>query len=151
MADDYACDRLGYTYTTRGRTIGESDVIFHGGQTGDQYALHMNAEAAKASGYGQRVVHGTLTLSIAMGLKYDTDDSKGVRISYGYDRVRFIKPVFIGDTISVHVEVTQSERDTRRTGVRRVVETMNVVNQHGETVVSVDHILLRWIDEQPST
>ena len=139
------CDRVGYAYRTRGRTIGESDIIFHAGQTGDQFPLHVNAEAARESSYGQRVAHGTLTLSIAMGLKYDTDQSKGVRISYGYDRVRFIKPVFIGDTISVNVEVTRSEPDPKRAGVRRIVETMEVVNQRGETVLSVDHILIRWV------
>ena len=141
----HACDRVGYRYTTRGRTIGESDIFLHAGQTGDHYPLHVDAEAARASSYGQRVAHGTLTLSIAMGLKYDTDETKGVRISYGYDRVRFIRPVFIGDTIRAHVEVTASAMDARREGVRRIVETTEVVNQHGETVLSVDHVLLRWI------
>ena len=142
---EFEHDRVGYTYKTGGRTIAESDILLHAGQTGDQFPLHVNAEAARQSSYGQRVAHGTLTLSIAMGLKYDTDQNKGVRISYGYDRVRFIKPVFIGDTISVNVEVTSSEMDTKRAGVRRIVETMAVVNQSGETVLSVDHILIRWV------
>lgn len=80
-----------------------------------------------------------------MGLKYTTDDSNGLRISYGYDRVRFRGPVFIGDTISVDVEVTKSGPDAAREGMRRIVESMNVVNQRGETVLSVDHILVRWV------
>jgi acyl dehydratase len=149
MADDppieHTCDTIGYAYKTRGRTISESDIIFHAGQTGDLFSLHMDAEAARQSRFGQRLAHGTLTLSIAMGLKYDTDQSKGVRISYGYDRVRYRKPVFIGDTISVNVKVTSSKMDPKRTGVRRIVENMEVVNQHGDCVLSVDHILVRWV------
>lgn len=139
------CDRVGYRQRTRGRTISEADIIMHAGQTGDQFSIHLDAEAAKKSPYGRRVAHGTLTLSIAMGLKFDTDNSKGLRISYGYDRVRFRKPVFIGDTISVEVEVTKCEPDPQRDGVRRIVEATSVVNQHGEVVMSADHILVRWL------
>jgi monoamine oxidase len=139
------CDRVGYSYKTRGRTISEADIIFHAGQTGDLFPIHLDAEAASRTPYGQRVAHGTLTLSIAMGLKFDTDFSKGLRISYGYDRVRYRKPVFIGDTISVDVEVTSCEMDPKREGVRRIVESMNVVNQRGESVMSADHVLIRWL------
>lgn len=139
------CDRVGYSYRTRGRTISESDIIMHAGQTGDLFPIHLDAEQAKKTPYGQRVAHGTLTLSIAMGLKFDTDPTKGLRISYGYDRVRYRKPVFIGDTINVEVEVTSCEPDPKREGVRRVVETMNVVNQRGESVMSAEHILIRWL------
>ena len=139
------CDRVGYSYKTRGRTISEADIIFHAGQTGDLFPAHLDAEAASKTRYGQRIAHGTLTLSIAMGLKFDTDLSKGLRISYGYDRVRYRKPVFIGDTISVDVEVTSCEMDPKRKGVRRIIETMDVVNQRGESVMSADHVLIRWV------
>ena len=106
----------------------------------------VDAEAAKATRYGQRIAHGTLTLSIAMGLKFTTDGVSGAnRISYGYDRVRYRGPVFIGDTIHVEVEVTKSEMEERHNNRRRIVESMNVLNQRGETVLSVDHILVRWI------
>lgn len=142
---EWECDRVGYAYTTRGRTIGESDILLHAGQTGDQYALHMDAEVARQSRYGRRIAHGTLTLSIALGLKFDTDQSKGVRISYGYDRVRYRKPVYIGDTISAKVEVTRSEMDEKRPGLRRIIETMDVVNQRGESVLFLEHILVRWV------
>ncbi len=141
------CDRVGFKYRTRGRTVSESDIIFHAGQTGDLFPIHLDAEAAKATPYGQRVAHGTLTLSIAMGLKYTTDGS-GLRISYGYDRVRYRKPVFIGDTIHAEVEVTSSEMDETRRNMRRVIETTTVLNQRGETVLSLDHILIRWLDTE---
>lgn len=139
------CDRVGFRYRTRGRTISEADIIFHAGQTGDQFPIHLDAEAAKATPYGQRVAHGTLTLSIALGLKYTTDGS-GLRLSYGYDRVRYRKPVFIGDTIHAEVEVISSEIDKARTNMRRVIETTRVLNQRGETVLSLDHILIRRLD-----
>ena len=98
-------EQVGYTYVTRGRTITESDILTHAGQTGDLYPLHMDAEAAKKSAYRQRVAHGTLVFSIATGLKFDMTIHD--RISYGYDRVRFVKPVFIGDTLRVCVTVTE--------------------------------------------
>lgn len=140
-----ACDRIGYRYRTKGRTVTEADIVFHAGQTGDLFPIHLDAEAAAQTRYGQRVAHGTLVLSIAMGLKYTTDPTMGFRISYGYDRVRFRAPVFIGDTIGVDVEVTQSAIDTRNAARRRIVESMQVTNQRGETVLSVDHILVRWL------
>jgi acyl dehydratase len=141
------CDRVGFRYKTRGRTISEADIIFHAGQTGDQFPIHLDAEAAKATPYGQRVAHGTLTLSVAVGLKYTTDGS-GLRLSYGYDRVRYRKPVFIGDTIHAEVEVTSSAIDKARTNMRRVIETTTVLNQRGETVLSLDHILIRWLETE---
>lgn len=143
--DDYECDRIGYRYSSRGRTISEADIVFHAGQAGDFFPLHLDAEYAKQTPYGQRVAHGTLTLAAAIGLKYTTDDKDGLRISYGYDKVRFRKPVFIGDTVHLKVEVTSSEIDLRRSNMRRVVETTNVVNQRGEVVLSLDHILIRWL------
>ncbi len=135
-------DMVGYTFVTRGRTISESDIIFHAGQTGDLYPLHLDAEEAKASPFGQRIAHGTLILSIAMGLKFDMSSTG--RISYGYDRVRFVKPVFIGDTVRARVTVVQSELEERKLGYRRIVERTEVLNQQDELVIAVDHILMRW-------
>ncbi len=143
--DIHEVDRVGYRYRSRGRTIGEADIIMHAGQTGDMYPLHLDAEEAAKSRYGRRLAHGTLTLSIAMGLKFDTDLSKGVRISYGYDKVRYRNPVFIGDTIHIEVEVVESGMDPNRPGVRRIIERTTVLNQRDECVLSVDHILVRWV------
>jgi len=135
-------EKVGYTYVTRGRTIGDADIISHAGQTGDLYPLHLDAEEARKSPYGQRVAHGTLTFSVATGLKFDM--SVHDRISYGYDHVRFLKAVFIGDTLRVRVTVLQSEPDQRKIGHWRVVEHMEVLNQHDKIVMVADHILMRW-------
>ncbi len=143
IESDWECDRIGFKYRTRGRTITESDIVFHAGQTGDLFPIHLDAEVANTTPYGKRVAHGTLTLSVAIGLKYTTDDRMGLRISYGFDRLRFRKPVFIGDTIYAEVEVTSSAPDPKRAGTFRIVESMNVVNQRGEPVLFLDHILIR--------
>jgi len=92
------------------RRIGHSAAC---GPDRDQFPLHLDAEAARATPYGQRVAHGTLTLSIAM------DSSSTPTLPRAEDfvrvrRVRFRKPVFIGDTISLQVEVTRSEMDPAR-------------------------------------
>lgn len=131
----------GFSYTTRGRTISEADVMVHAGQTGDFYPLHIDAEEAAKSSYGQRVVHGTLTLSVAMGLKFDMGIRE--RLTQGYDAVRFRKPVFIGDTIRVIVTVTSVKEDSRRPGVTRITEHMEVMNQRQECVLSADHLYVR--------
>lgn len=146
MADNhFDCDVVGYTYNTRGRTITQSDIVFHAGHSGDFFSIHLDDEYAKNTVYKQRVAHGTLTLTAAIGLKYDTDPRNGLKISYGYDKVRFPKPVFVGDTIHLQVEVTHSEMDPSRAGIRRIVESTKVLNQRNEIVLSLDHILIRWL------
>lgn len=124
---------------TLGRTITETDVVLHAGQTGDFYPHHMDAEWCKTQDFGQRVAHGTLIFSVAVGMTAGAVNP--VAFSYGYDRLRFIKPVFIGDTISVRVTIAE-KRDHKRPDYGMVVERLEVVNQRGETVLACDHLLL---------
>ena len=84
--------------TTTGRTITETDFVVHAGHTGDFFPHHMDAEFAKTTPFGQRIAHGTMVFSIGVGLTATLINP--VAFSYGYDRLRFIKPVFIGDTIT---------------------------------------------------
>ena len=81
---------------TLGRTITETDIVVHAGQTGDFYPHHMDAEWCKTQPFGQRIAHGTLIFSIGVGMTAGEVNPEA--FSYGYDRLRFIKPVFIGDT-----------------------------------------------------
>ena len=74
-----------------------SDFIVHAGHTGDFFPHHMDAEFMKTTPFGQRIAHGTLVFSVGVGLTASVVNP--VAFSYGYDRLRFIKPVFIGDTI----------------------------------------------------
>src|SRR4029453_251732 len=122
-----------------GRTITETDIVLHAGQTGDFYPHHMDAEWCKTQEFGQRVAHGPLIFSVAGGMTAGAVNP--VAFSYGYDRLRFIKPVFIGDTISARVTIAE-KREHKRPDHGIVVERLEVVNQRGETLLESDHLLL---------
>jgi acyl dehydratase len=130
---------IGETRTTGGRTITETDIVLHAGQTGDFYPHHMDAEWCKTQEFGQRVAHGTLIFSIAVGMTAGAVNPRA--FSYGYDRLRFVKPVFIGDTITTRVTISE-KRDHKRPALGFVVEHLDVVNQRNETVLVCDHLLL---------
>ena len=70
-----------------------------------------------------------------------------VAFSYGYDRLRFVKPVFIGDTIRSRVEIIAIEPMEKRPGFGRVTERLTVTNQKDETVLVADHIYM--VERQP--
>ena len=135
--EDY---EIGAVRETSGRTITETDIVIHAGQTGDFYPHHVDAEFAKQSAFGQRVAHGTLTFSVAIGLT--AGEVNPAAFSYGYDRLRFIKPVFIGDTIHTRVTIAAKQDDPKRPDQGRVSEKCEVINQRGEVVMACDHILL---------
>ncbi len=134
--EDY---QLGAERRTGGRTITETDIVLHAGQTGDFYPHHMDAEWCKSQEFGQRVAHGTLIFSVAVGMTAGAINP--FAFSYGYDRLRFVKPVFIGDTISVRVSIAD-KREHRRPDHGVVVERCEVVNQRDEVVLVCDHLLL---------
>lgn len=125
--------------TTIGRTITETDIVLHAGHTGDFFPHHMDAEWCKTQSFGQRIAHGTLVFSIAIGST--ASEINPHAFSKGYDRLRFVKPVYIGDTI--HTEVTVSAKTaSKKPGYGLVTEHVQVINQHGEVVLVCDHLLL---------
>ena len=124
---------------TLGRTITETDFVVHAGHTGDFFPHHLDAEWCKTQSFGQRIAHGTMVFSIGIGLTASEINPEA--FSKGYDRLRFIKPVFIGDTL--HSAVTISEKsEAKNPEYGTVIEHVEVINQHGETVLVADHILL---------
>ncbi|PPK99922.1 MaoC family dehydratase [Parapedobacter indicus] len=131
--------RTGETRETTGRTITESDIVLHAGQTGDFYPHHMDVEWCKTQPFGQRLAHGTLIFSVAIGMTAGTINEES--LTYGYDRLRFLRPVFIGDTIRVKVTITD-KRPHRQPDKGMVVEGVEVVNQHGQPVMVCEHLLL---------
>lgn len=136
--DDYA---VGGRRTTTGRTITEADIVLHAGQTGDFFPHHMDREWCATQPFGERIAHGTLIMSVAVGMTAGVINP--LAMSYGYDRVRFIRPVFIGDTITVAAEITD-KRDHAKQPDRLgyVEETVTVTNQRKETVLSLVHLYL---------
>lgn len=130
---------IGSARTTLGRTITETDIVIHAGQTGDFYPHHMDAEWCKTQEFGQRVAHGTLIFSIGVGMTAGAINPRA--FSYGYDRLRFVKPVFIGDTITGRVTIAET-RPHKRPEMGFVVERLEITNQRGEIVLVCDHLLL---------
>lgn len=124
---------------TIGRTITETDIVLHAGQTGDFFPHHMDAEWSKTQPFGERVAHGTLVFSVAVGMT--ASQVNETAFSYGYDRLRFIKPVVIGDTIRVRVSIKE-KRTEKKPGMGLVVEAIEVFNQRDECVLVCDHLLL---------
>jgi acyl dehydratase len=131
---------VGAQRSTSGRTITETDIVIHAGHSGDFFPHHVDAEFARATAFGQRIAHGTMTFAIGIGLT--AGQINPVAFTYGYDRLRFPKPVFIGDTIHTRVTIKSKEEDTKRAGFGRVVEACEVINQRDEVVLYCEHILI---------
>ncbi|MER9627527.1 MaoC/PaaZ C-terminal domain-containing protein [Mesorhizobium sp. M0296] len=143
--EDY---RIGSSRMTSGRTITETDFVVHAGHTGDFFPHHLDAEFMKTTPFGQRIAHGTLVFSVGVGLTASVVNP--VAFSYGYDRLRFIKPVFIGDTIRTRTTISAKEDDPKRPDSGRVVERCEVINQHGDVVLVADHIYIVERRDKPS-
>lgn len=136
--EDYT---IGATRMSTGRTITETDIVLHAGQTGDFYPHHMDAEWCKTQDFKQRIAHGTLIFSIAVGQTANGEINPEA-FSYGYDRVRFLKPVFIGDTLMTRCTVKEKRDHPKRLDHGVVVELVEAINQRGETVLAAEHLLL---------
>lgn len=120
---------------TRGRTITEADIVQFAGLTGDYNPMHTNAEYMKTHPMGQRVAHGMLTLSYAVGQAYQLGFMERTVLAFRGLEMKFSLPVFIGDT--VHVELVVREmKEARRIGGGTVTLDVKIVNQDGKTVQS---------------
>ncbi len=133
--EDYV---LGAVRTTTGRTITEADIVMHAGQTGDFFPHHMDAAWCATQDFGQRIAHGTLIFSVGIGLTATVINPRAM--SYGYDRLRFVRPVFIGDTIYAKVEIGGKRDHPKRAGHGIVVEAVTIANQRQETVLACEHL-----------
>lgn len=132
--------KLGDIRTTHGRTISEADIIFHAGHSGDFFPHHMDAEFCAKQPFKERIAHGTMTFAIGIGLTATLLNP--VAMTYGYDRLRFPKPVFIGNTIHTEIEITDKQDNPKRPNHGKVIETCRVKNQNGDVVLYCEHILL---------
>lgn len=131
---------IGTTRTTYGRTMTETDIVVHAGHTGDFYPHHLDAEFMKTQEFGQRIAHGTMVFAIGVGLT--ASKINPVAFSYGYDKLRFVKPVFIGDTIRTRLTIARKALDPKRAGFGRVWELTEVLNQRSEVVLACEHIYM---------
>jgi acyl dehydratase len=124
---------------TKERTISASDIDFHAKESGDYFPHHMDEEWCKTQPFKKRIAHGTLIFTIAVGLTADFVNEAAM--TYGYDRLRFIKPVFIDDAIKVTVTISD-KKEHKKPGFGLVTELVEAFNQHNELVMVCEHILL---------
>jgi acyl dehydratase len=126
---------IGMTMRTRGRTITETDIVQFAGLTGDYNPMHTDAEYMKDSMFGQRIAHGMLTLSYAVGQAYQLGFMEGTVLAFRGLDMKFSLPVFIGDTL--HSELTVREKkDAARLGGGMVTIDVKILNQQGKAVQS---------------
>ena len=140
MTDFYL--KIGDT-TSFTKTVSESDVYQFAGITGDFSPNHVYKAYMEKSSFGRLMAHGALIVgfmsTVSTQIIAHSREAEETPVSVGYDKVRFLKPVFLGDTITV--AYTVSEIDVVR---RRSTAGIEVTNQNDELVAVASHIL-QWV------
>lgn len=131
-------DKIG-TSVTFTKTVSESDVYLYAGVTGDFSPNHIDAVYMGNGRYGKRVAHGTLLAGFMSAASAQMP--LGRTVSLGYDRMRFVAPVFFGDTISTTYTLTHIDDEKRR-----AYADVRCINQDG-TVVAVATNVRAWVDK----
>jgi acyl dehydratase len=126
--DDY---KLGERFITPARTITETDVVIYAGLSGDYNQLHVDAEFAARTPFGQRIAHGTLVAGIVNGLWCRLGLNDGSAIGLLETKTKFQRPVFFGDTVHGEISVTELKQ-TSKPGRGIVRYKIDTVNQKGE-------------------
>lgn len=123
--------------TSFSKTVAESDVYQFAGITGDFAPQHVNEQYMAAHPYGKRVAHGVLILGLASTASSLLGEQFGLTVvSYGYDRLRFVRPVFIGDTVTVNYTVHRVDEENRRSYAK-----VEAVRTDGQVCMAAEHIL----------
>lgn len=119
------------------KTVSESDVYLFAGITGDLSANHVNEEYMAASPYNTRIAHGLLSLAYTSYTSTCAAQTSSMYcVSYGYDRVRFLGAVLIGDTVNVKYTICEKNEDKMTT-----TADIELKNQRGELCLVARHIL----------
>ena len=129
---------IGDTLKTKSRTVTLEDIEHFAHFTGDTFYAHMDDEAAKASPiFEGRVAHGYLILSFAAGLFVDPDPGP-VLANTGLENLRFLTPLYPGDSMRVELTVRSKSLKSEDTGVVRWA--VEIFNQKDELVATYDHL-----------
>jgi 3-hydroxybutyryl-CoA dehydratase len=126
------------------KTVGESDVYLFAGITGDFSPNHVNKTYMERSSYGRLMAHGALLVGFmsttsTMVIANSRDDGNETPVSLGYDRLRFLAPVYFGDTLTTDYTISAIDVDARRS-----TGDIRVTNQDG-TLVAVGTHILKWV------
>jgi acyl dehydratase len=127
------------------KEITERDLLLTAEATGDHDPLHVDAEYAARTAFGRRIAHGALVLGLlsstasSIAQRAIANGAEGVPVSLGYDRVRFLAPVFIGDVLTARYVV---ERVDEVRG--RAESACEVVKGDGTPCLAARH-LMKWV------
>ena len=116
------------------RTVTETDNLLFSALTHNTQPLHIDAEAAKASEFGQILVNGTFTFSLMVGITVGDTTAGTLVANLGYDALRMPKPVFLGDTLRAETEVVEVRPSKSRPGQGIVTWKHRMLNQRDELV-----------------
>jgi acyl dehydratase len=136
---------------TFAKTITEADIVLFSGLTGDFDPIHVNEEYAKASAFGRRIAHGGLVMGLLsttasmMSRRSVERGSTAVSVSLGYDKIRFIRPVFINDTLTARYTIEEIDPAAARSRSR-----VEVLNQDGELCLVGTHVM-KWVTQGVKT
>lgn len=131
--------------TSYSRTVSESDVYLFAGLSGDHSQNHTDEAFMRGTPYGKRIAHGALLVaymsrcSTEVVAKCGALAERHFPVSAGYDRVRFVRAVCIGDTITVTYEIASIDEAKNRT-----LADVEVLNEKGEVCAVASHIMT-WI------
>jgi acyl dehydratase len=133
---------VGVAWRSGGRTVTEADIAAFAGVSGDFNPIHVDAQYAAGTVFGQRVAHGALVLAIATGLRQQQGTFRGTLKAWlGMRDWRFTAPVLIGDTVHVVTEVTEL-RDTKDPLAGLAIQRVEVRNQRDEAVAKGEFVTL---------
>ncbi len=124
------------------RTVTETDNLLFTVMTHNPQPLHLDAEAAKASEFGQILVNGTFTFSLMVGLSVGDTTLGTLVANLGYDKLVMPKPVFIGDTLRADTEIIALKDSKSRPDAGIVTFLHRCLNQRDEVVCSSERTAL---------
>ncbi len=127
---------------TFAKTIGECDIYNFAGISGDLAPHHVNEEYMARSMFGRRIAHGAMLIAFTSKCStmlienYGGLEGSETTVSLGYDRIRFLAPVYIGDTVTLTYTVVEVDLVKRQSHA-----DIEIKNQNGELVAVARHIL----------
>ena len=127
------------------KTVTETDIALFSAISGDFDPVHVNDEYAKTTAFGRRIAHGIGVMGLLSAAESEMSRRIVARgsaykpVSLGYDRVRFLKPVFVGDTLTAVYTIEEIDP-----GKLRAIGNCEIINQAGETCLVGKHIM-KWV------
>jgi acyl dehydratase len=132
---------VGDVYVCQGRTVTEADVVNFAGISGDYNPLHINEEYGQATPFGGRIAHGVLVLAMATGQINQLGIFEGTTLALLQQTIKYLGPVKFGDTIHLESKIAKKKEPSKPD--RGILTLENkVVNQHGQTVIEVQEVVM---------